>query len=96
MNAQWQNAGRRRFPPATHEQSQLVERFDQRGLDRGPTRDLGVEESEDPRFDLVGDAHERGGERRFAPIHGAEAIEHLRRAAPRRGRLDSLRPCPSS
>ena len=68
------------------EQPQLVERFDQRGLDRGPARDLGVEEPEDPRFDLVGDAHERGGERRFAPIHVRRLSTTSAGQSPRSGR----------
>ena len=69
MNAQWQNAGRSRLPPATTSMRSSVKRFDEHRVDDGPARDLGVEQREDARFDPVGDADERRGERRFAPVH---------------------------
>ena len=89
-------AERRPQPLATggDERAQLVERFDERRVDDGPTRDLGVEQLEDARLDPVGDTDERRRERRFAPVH-AGRITRWRRAASV-GTLASLRRCPSS
>ena len=90
-NAQWQNAGRSRLPPATT-------RF--RNSSRGststtstsrPAIDLAVEETEDPRLDRRGDPRERRRERRFAPIHRRRLA--TRRRVPRFA-LGSLRRVP--
>ena len=79
-NAQWQNAGRSRLPPAATSIRSSVERIDEHRVDDGPALDLGVEQREDARLDPFGDADERGGERRFAPVH-AGRITRVRPSA---------------
>ena len=49
------------------ERAQRLDRFGERGVDRAPARELGVEQIVDPRLDPGREGHERRGERRLLP-----------------------------